>query len=227
MARSMLLLGGSGFLGKCIAQEALQRGWRVVSVSRHAEPQSHSKSFLNIRGDALDQSIYDRLLTKYNIDTVVHSVGVLFEGRDPERSYERVNRDSALIAAVEAEQHPLVKTFAYISASRVPIFSQILQRYTRSKIETENALLQSTNFRPVIVRPGMLFGRERAWTVPLAYLINFLCFPITGLFIPKCYSTDHVASVFLDELERERHGPIVLDALDDFVPLPPDRAGKF
>lgn len=60
MASSLLVLGGSGFVGRAVAEEGLRRGWRVATFNRgHAS--AASQAVETIVGDRLDPSALQRL----------------------------------------------------------------------------------------------------------------------------------------------------------------------
>ncbi|KAF3309291.1 hypothetical protein TWF173_011293 [Orbilia oligospora] len=85
-------------------------------------------------------------------------------------TYEKLNRDSALIAAkqfVESSSAPK-KTFLYISAAAG--FPVLPQRYISTKREAEDLLSQVPDFRSIFFRPGFMYSSERPFTVPMSYL---------------------------------------------------------
>ncbi|KAA8893733.1 hypothetical protein FN846DRAFT_490424 [Sphaerosporella brunnea] len=84
--RTLLVCGGSGFLGSRICKIASARNWTVTSLSRHGEPSwgefQHQRpewaSKVNWRkGDVMDPSTYREALK--DVDAVVHSLGILLE----------------------------------------------------------------------------------------------------------------------------------------------------
>jgi nucleoside-diphosphate-sugar epimerase len=83
-SRSLLVCGGSGFLGSRICKIASARNWAVTSLSRHGEPawpqqqRPEWASKVNWRkGDVMDPSTYREALK--DVDAVVHSLGILLE----------------------------------------------------------------------------------------------------------------------------------------------------
>ncbi|MGH2874369.1 MAG: NAD-dependent epimerase/dehydratase family protein [Solirubrobacteraceae bacterium] len=54
MARSLLVLGGSGFVGPAVAEEGLRRGWRVATFNR-GRAAAASQAVQTIVGDRLDR----------------------------------------------------------------------------------------------------------------------------------------------------------------------------
>lgn len=60
MAASLLVLGGSGFVGRAVVAEGLRRGWRVTTFNRGHAPLS-SPAVEAILGDRLDRSTLEQL----------------------------------------------------------------------------------------------------------------------------------------------------------------------
>ncbi|KAF8985879.1 hypothetical protein BGZ46_000982 [Entomortierella lignicola] len=115
------------------------------------------------------QSLGD--LTK-NIQSTIRGQNPLDTGKAPKTglTYEKINRDTALVVAKEAAKEG-VESFVYISAAFAP--PMIPNRYLTTKREAEQALLTNTdNIRPIIFRPGFLSTPERPFTLPLAGLLQ-------------------------------------------------------
>ncbi|KAK6358394.1 hypothetical protein TWF730_007730 [Orbilia blumenaviensis] len=229
--KCLAVFGGNGFLGSKICQAAIQRNWKVISVSRSGEPdwKTSSKSGRRpewadnvtwVSADVFEPATYKPHLA--DADAVVHSMGLLLEadykdvlrgkenpisglrkafgstgsawpksqnplekvpgeesanagsgGRETgerQLTYEKLNRDSALIAAkqfVESSSAPK-KTFVYISAAAG--FPILPQRYISTKREAEGLLSQVPDFRSIFFRPGFMYSQQRPITVPLSYL---------------------------------------------------------
>ncbi|KAF9111042.1 hypothetical protein BGX27_005477 [Mortierella sp. AM989] len=107
-----------------------------------------------------------------NIQSTLRGQNPLDTGKVPKTglTYERINRDTALIVAKEAAKEG-ADSFAYISAAFSP--PMIPNRYITTKREAEHALLTNTDkLRPIIFRPGFLSTPERPVTLPLAGLLQ-------------------------------------------------------
>lgn len=140
-----------------------------------------------VSGDIFEPDTYKDRLSE--ADNVVHSMGILLENENYKKSlngegvnfgfnfgnnplnksnssnftYEKMNKESALILANTFKN---VKgkdfnkgAFAYISADNW--FPLIPKEYITSKRDAETSLLQCTEFRPIIVRPGYMFDEYR------------------------------------------------------------------
>lgn len=158
---SLLVLGGSGFVGKAVSKYAISQGLKVHSLSRRGVPGTTLEPWQSkvqyIKGNALDLASYQHLIPE--VSAVVHSIGVLIDSRTPlniyntyEGSYEQMNRDTAL-KALEAMKG-LKTRFVYVSAERGMFFSP---RYLRTKREVEEYLARNANeINYAVVRPGFM-----------------------------------------------------------------------
>ncbi|ORX88693.1 putative oxidoreductase [Basidiobolus meristosporus CBS 931.73] len=81
-------------------------------------------------------------------------------------TYERMNRDTAVMLANEAAMHDNIQTFAYISAADV--FPFIDKRYISTKRDAEAEIQAHPEFRSIILRPGFMYSDHRPFTVPFA-----------------------------------------------------------
>ena len=85
----LLVVGGSGFLGRKICREAVKQGWGVTSVSRGGRPQSLHSPFAEawsnkvhwLRGDALDRQKFQEACKPVlkECNAVVYCLGTLFD----------------------------------------------------------------------------------------------------------------------------------------------------
>lgn len=221
--RNLLLLGGSGFVGRAIGREALGRGWKVVSLSRHGGPSASSGSRISwVKGNALDRSIYRPLITEHAIDTIVHSIGIIYEdssaasgSASDRRTFEAINRDTAVIAADEAAKSNRIRDFGFVSAAGFGPITEgtFLRRYLDAKRQAEEELKRHTAFRTTIVRPGFMYGSDRAITYPISWGYRLLALFAGGLF-PRMLHVDRVAKSLLDAIERSESASLTLEVRD-------------
>ena len=128
---ALLVVGGTGFLGKAICRNAMNRGMQVFTLTRGGPPsqvEDWAKEIEFIKGDSLDPSTYESVLK--DVDAVIHTVGVLLDSRFQgkpgyEGSHEHLNRDTAIKVAKQMEGSE--KNFVYISADRgIPLLPTYL-----------------------------------------------------------------------------------------------------
>jgi len=213
----VLVLGGNGFVGRALCKEAIRRGWTVTSLGRSGPPPNSSEDPLLRQvkwrsGNALDPSIYPPLLSK--CDFLVHSIGILFESSNA--TYKALIRDTTKVAA-NAAVRAGIKSVGYVSAARHGALGRTLMSgYMQMKGEAEQLLLNKSEFRCVIARPGFIYGNDRWATIPLSYATAVMTLFTAGLF-PRSLSVEQVAKAMINELEfPSAKGHIVMEVDDIF-----------
>mmetsp|Transcript_26647 Transcript_26647/g.51642 ORF Transcript_26647/g.51642 Transcript_26647/m.51642 type:complete len:317 (+) Transcript_26647:37-987(+) len=80
--KKLLVLGGSGFVGREVCKNAVEKGYQVTSLSRRGENPDPSDPLLKqvnwVKGNALDEMTV-RGLVEEKYDAVVHAMGLLFD----------------------------------------------------------------------------------------------------------------------------------------------------
>lgn len=92
--KNLLVVGGTGFLGKHICTAALNAGWKVTSLSRSGRlknidglPVSVLSQIKWEKADVFDTSSYQELLERS--DAVVHTMGTIFASPDYKSSMDK------------------------------------------------------------------------------------------------------------------------------------------
>jgi len=158
MSKLVTIYGGSGFVGRYIAQRMAKQGWRVRVACRRPNEAMHVKPygvvgqvepvFCNIRDD---DSVR---VAMHGADAVVNCVGTFdAKGRN---NFESVQVDGAeRIARLAADEG--IGRLVHISAIGADEGSH--SDYSRTKAEGEAAILQHCP-DAVILRPSVVFGPE-------------------------------------------------------------------
>ncbi len=173
---TVLLTGGSGFLGSHIAEQLCQDGCRVRALVRMTSDTSFLETLKNI--EIIRISLADTHSVREavkGVDAIVHSAAVLKATH--EETFKKVNVDYTinLLDAVEQTGTNL-KRFVHISSLAAVGPSKAgeiirnddpatpLTRYGKSKLASEQAARNSADHIPVtILRPVSLYGpRDRA-----------------------------------------------------------------
>lgn len=158
MAKLVTIYGGSGFVGRYIAQKLAAKGWRVrVAVRRPNEamyvkpygvPGQVEPVLCNIRDDASVAAVMK------GADAVVNCVGTFdWRGRN---EFEAVQDEGAARVARTAAAEG-VETLVHISALGVE--SDTDSRYAATKLRGEQAILEHFP-GAMILRPSVIFGNE-------------------------------------------------------------------
>ena len=158
MSNMVTIFGGSGFVGRYIARQMAQQGWRVRVAVRNPEEANFVRPygavgqvepvFCNIRDDASVVAVVA------GSDAVVNCVGVLDEAG--KNTFEAVQAEApGRIARLAAEQG--VARMIHISAIGADMDAE--SEYSRTKAEGEAAVLTHMP-DAVILRPSIIFGAE-------------------------------------------------------------------
>lgn len=171
----LLVTGGSGFIGRAVCRAALEAGHEVAALSRGGRPGGGEAWLDQVRwttGDVLEPAGWRQALA--GCGAVVHCVGIVRERRDRGVTFERVNGESAVVAAREAARAG-VGAFVFLSASmRVP---GVRRAYLDAKRRAEREI-EAMPLRFAALRPGFVFGRGRWISVPAAAVMR------AGLLLP-------------------------------------------
>lgn len=80
-ATKLLVIGGNGYVGREVCKNAVQKGYKVTSVSRRGECPDPNDEWLSQvewrAGNALDKPTVNALVSQ--ADAVVHAIGLLFD----------------------------------------------------------------------------------------------------------------------------------------------------
>jgi uncharacterized protein YbjT (DUF2867 family) len=177
----LLVLGGNGFVGTHVCQEALTRHIPVVSISRSGRPAAAAHDhhpWMNgvnwIQGDILHPERWKHALQE--VSAVISCVGAFGSNQ----KMLKINGE-ANIAAINAASESGVTRFVYISAVDYGLPSFVLGGYFKGKKAAEEALLRKFPYGGIILRPGFIYGSRQVGSVkiplsvigtPLEFLLN-------------------------------------------------------
>ena len=152
---TVLVLGGSGFVGRYVVNRFVRAGHRVVVPTRRRERARHLILLPTVdvvSGDIHDPAALSRLTA--GASAVVNLVGILNESG--QQTFARVHVELArkVIAACRAAG---VRRLLQMSAQNADPAGP--SRYQRSKGEAEAAIIAS-GLDWTIFRPSVIFGRE-------------------------------------------------------------------
>ncbi len=171
MTQTVMIFGGTGFLGSYVVSELARAGFRLNIITRDVIAASHLKTQgdvgqINLQyGDINKVETYEKLLTQ--TDIVVNMVGVLFEkGR---QNFDNLHHKAPAKLAELASKNG-VKKFVHISALGVD--KATTSKYAKSKLQGENAILQAFP-NATILRPSVIFGVEDNFYNQFAKMINW------------------------------------------------------
>ncbi len=173
------VIGGSGFVGRYIAQRMAHRGWRVRVACRRPNEALFVQTYgvvgqvLPVQCNIRDEESTRRVIM--GADAVVNCVGVLWE--DGPNRFDAVQAEgagrTARLAAAEG-----VSRFVQISAIGADPDSP--SAYGRTKAAGEKAVLEAFP-QAAILRPSIIFGPEDEFFNQFAGMARFTpVLPLVG-----------------------------------------------
>lgn len=171
MSKLVTIYGGSGFVGRYIAQRMAKEGWRVRVAVRRPNEALHVKPYgavgqvepvlCNVRDDASVRAAAE------GADAVVNCVGILLE--QGKNKFDAVQHEGAeRIARIATEEG--VSQLVHISAIGADADSE--SDYQQSKAEGEAGVLQHFP-SAMILRPSVIFGVEDQFFNRFASMTRF------------------------------------------------------
>lgn len=150
--KNILVLGGTGFIGRHVCEKLHREGWRITVPTRralNAAPVQHLPRVTVIEADVHDPAQLLDLLSGH--DAVVNLVAILHGSED---DFERVHVELPLSLA-ETCAADGVRRIVHISALGVSLDGP--SRYQRSKARGEE-VLRGAGLDLTILRPSVVFG---------------------------------------------------------------------
>ncbi|HUP96098.1 MAG TPA: complex I NDUFA9 subunit family protein [Burkholderiales bacterium] len=197
----VLVLGGSGFVGRHVCHQLVARGYRVTVPTRNRERAKEDLIPLPT-AEVVDADVHDpqtlAALTR-NCDAVVNLVGVLHDGRG-QASFREAHVELTR-RVVEACRARGIRRLLHMSALNADPRGP--SAYLRSKGEAETVVCES-GLDFTIFRPSVIFGREDRFLNLFAQLQRLL--PVVFLAMPNArfqpVFVQDVAAVFAESLKR-------------------------
>lgn len=179
MTKKILVFGGTGFFGQAFIQQALQEGYKVLSVSRRGQPSSQASWQEQVEWIAADVFQPDKWQQYLQgVDVLIDAVGIIREKPKKQVTYQRLNVEVARLLATEAKKKQ-VPLFVYLSAR--PFTHLFLKDYFASKQAAE-AIVREKYPKALIIRPSLIVGQGRRGTRLMRKLS-----PMIRWFLPEFY----------------------------------------
>lgn len=178
MPRRVLVLGGTGFVGRHIVANLVTAGHQVVVPTRSRERGKHLILLPTV--DLVERDIHDRRALDELVgsaDTVVNLVGILHERARETFEHAHVELARSVIDACRrASVRRLVHMSALGAAADAP------SRYLRTKGEAQ-ALVEASKLDWTVFRPSVIFGRGDSFLSLFAKLVKLM--PVVFLAAPE------------------------------------------
>ena len=171
----VLVLGGSGFIGRHLVAQLARREIKVTVPSRRRERAKHLILLPTI--DVVEANIGDRAVLERLVrgqDAVVNLVGILHG--DFERAHAELPQ--AIVAACRAAG---VRRVLHMSALGADV--QGPSEYQRSKGRGEQAVREAKDLDVTVFRPSVVFGPEDRFLNRFAAMARFM--PVLAVPCPQ------------------------------------------
>ena len=143
---NILLIGGNGFVGKALIKEFKKYNIKVSYLSR-SQNHSISKDEANwIQGDIFNS---ENIITNEKYDIAIHLIGTIKN----KKLYSKLNTES-VTQTIKLCQKQNINKLVYFSANGG------FKQYIESKRNGEKLVVDS-KLDYLIVRPGLMYGKER------------------------------------------------------------------
>ena len=202
--RNILILGGSGFIGKQLAFSLANRGWCVTIPSKRPHRNRSLLVHPNIRlcqANVLDPGELKSLCTDQQ--AIINLIGILHERRKGD--FRRIHVEF-IKSVVETCNQTGIKRLLHVSALGADQATGS-SLYLRSKGEGEN-LLHTFGQRGLLVtsfQPSVVFGREDDFVNRFAGILKFC----VGFF-PLACADSKMAPVYVGDLVER-----IVNSIDD------------
>ena len=177
-AENLCIVGGTGFVGRAVAEELARTGRRVRVVTRR---QARAKPLAVLPTvEVMEANVHDAASLRRcfeNMDVVINCVGILHETR--RQSFQACHAELPA-RVVEACRASGVQQLIHLSA--LGAAADAPSAYQRSKAAGEAAVRQGAGILPyTIFRPSVIFGEGDRFLNLFATLLRWLpVLPLAG-----------------------------------------------
>jgi UDP-glucose 4-epimerase len=174
--KSILITGASGFIGSCLVEKAIEKGYQTFAVIRKNSNkqylQNPAVNFVEFdfnNAPSLDKALQDFKAQFGKIDYIIHAAGVTKSINKQDFYNGNYHSTKNLVEALERngvlpDKFVLVSSLAAFGCGETdePITKHQAQKplteYGKSKMQAENYLRSKSNFPFVIVNPTAVYG---------------------------------------------------------------------
>jgi uncharacterized protein YbjT (DUF2867 family) len=205
----VLVVGGSGFIGRTIVSFLVARGHRVVVPTRRRAHAQHLLLFPTcevVEADVHDYAALAPLVAR--CDAVINLVGVLHSHRGdpygPEFARAHVDLPRNLVHAMEDAGMGGARPGRLLHMSALGAAPQGPSMYLRSKADGEAAARSLPGIATTVFRPSVVFGPDDHFLNMFARLAQWLpVLPIGGADVRmQPVFVEDVATAFVEALEN-------------------------
>ncbi len=204
---NVLVLGGTGFVGKAIVRELIEYGYNPVllvrEVSLNKIPADIRDKVKVIIGDVKEIEKYEEEVIKNDIKAIIYLIGLIREF--PQKNIKFIDYHyNFLKKIVDFAMKLNIKRFILMSANGV---KENGTSYQRTKYMGEE-YLKNSNLNWTIFRPSLIIDDDELFNFKklILDLSKFIFFPIfsNGKYKVSPVHRKDVAKIFVKSIENER-----------------------
>jgi uncharacterized protein YbjT (DUF2867 family) len=165
--RNVFITGGTGYLGRRLASQLVQRGHTVRALVRRGSEGRLPEGCEAVFGDALQAATFAGLVAPS--ETFVQLVGVPKPSPSKAAQFRAIDLES-IRASVPAAGNAGIRHFVYLSVAHP---APVMHAYIAVRVEGEN-LIRDAGLDATILRPWYVLGPGHRWP--------YLLIPIYALF---------------------------------------------
>ena len=143
---NILLIGGNGFVGKALINELRKKRIKVTYISRSQNYSISKDEATWVQGDIFD---IENIVINEKYDIAIHLIGTIKN----KKLYSKLNTES-VTQTIKLCQKQNINKLIYFSANGG------FKQYIESKRNGEKLVVDS-KLNYLIVRPGLMYGKER------------------------------------------------------------------
>ena len=217
MTRRVAIVGGNGFVGSRLIEEAQQAGWRALGFVR---TERGAVAVQARGGDAVVIEVLSSDALEAMSQALEGTAALVYTGGVSADS-ERTN-PSALETTIEACRRARVPHIAFLSGLGIANYGKNVHctnSYFLAKMAGEVALLRS-GLRASVFRPSYIFGPADSFLTPLIERVReqaTIEIPGDGSYRMQPISVDDAARAILGEIVLASEQPRVIDLVGDRI----------
>jgi uncharacterized protein YbjT (DUF2867 family) len=169
-SRSVFITGGTGYLGRPLIAQLVERGHQVRALVRRGSEGKLPSGCHAVQGNALDANSYASYVA--GADSFVHLVGVSHPSPAKAAQFRSIDFVSAT-EAIRAAGQSGIQHFIYLSVAHP---APAMKAYIRVRSECEE-ILRGTGMNATILRPWYVLGPGHWWPyglLPMYWLLGHL-----------------------------------------------------
>jgi uncharacterized protein YbjT (DUF2867 family) len=164
---TVLITGGTGYMGRALIPELVRRGHRVRALVRPGSKGKLAPQAEAVRGNALDAASIASALA--SADTLIQLVGVAHPSPAKARQFQEIDLASAK-ASVEAAGKCGVGHFVYVSVAHP---APVMKEYIAARTGAERRIVEA-GLNATILRPWYVLGPGHRWPLFLVPIYQVL-----------------------------------------------------